>query len=84
MVLTHVPTGLVVKCHDNRLQKVNRMIARQKLNLLLDSFLNAENSKQAMRIEKEQRSKERQKKKQAKAAKRRASQIREDSDSGVE
>ncbi|KRY67928.1 Nicotinamide phosphoribosyltransferase [Trichinella pseudospiralis] len=42
--LRHVPTGLSVKVHDDRLLQRNRIIARVRLQEKLDQLLNGENS----------------------------------------
>ena len=57
--LLHTPTGLTVKSHDGRLQQVNRQIARKNLTELLDKELNGDTSKEAIRRERKQKSKER-------------------------
>lgn len=55
VLLKHLPTGLVVKCHEYREAHKNRELARQKLLDKLDEHFNGENSvaAQAMRIERE-------------------------------
>lgn len=45
VVLKHLPTGEVVKCHDGREQHANRGIARKQLTERLDLFLNGDASK---------------------------------------
>ena len=50
-----------MKSHDNRLQQINRKIARKKLVDLLDKELNGDTSREAIRREKAQKSKERRK-----------------------
>lgn len=44
VVLKHLPTGIVVKCHHTRSQQQNRVIARQLLQEKLDNLLNGDNS----------------------------------------
>ncbi|XP_026329825.1 probable peptide chain release factor C12orf65, mitochondrial isoform X1 [Hyposmocoma kahamanoa] len=44
VVLTHVPTGTIVKCHLSRCQDENRQLARQMLIDRLDEKLNGEES----------------------------------------
>ncbi|XP_045785364.1 mitochondrial translation release factor in rescue [Maniola jurtina] len=44
VVLTHVPTGAVIKCHISRCQDENRKLAREMLRSKLDEMLNGENS----------------------------------------
>lgn len=53
--LKHTPTGIWVKCHQTRSLEQNRKIAKQKLILKLDNFLNGDDSieNQKSRIEKE-------------------------------
>lgn len=63
-MLTHRPTGLVVRSHDNRLQQINRKLALKKLTDILDFHLNGECSKKSIRIVKDQKSKKRKLKKQ--------------------
>ena len=43
--LKHVPTGLRVKCHEERLLQTNRKLARKSLLTLLDLYLNGDESK---------------------------------------
>ena len=42
--LKHLPTGLWVKCHQQRSLEQNRKIARKLLVTKLDNFVNGENS----------------------------------------
>ena len=58
MVLKHLPTGEVVKCHDAREQHVNRGIARKLLTERLDLFLNEDLSKVGLRTVKLQKAKD--------------------------
>ncbi|KAF6209800.1 hypothetical protein GE061_015550 [Apolygus lucorum] len=44
VVLRHIPSGIVVKCHESRLLETNRKLAREKLVTKLDNMLNGENS----------------------------------------
>ncbi|XP_039746939.1 probable peptide chain release factor C12orf65, mitochondrial [Pararge aegeria] len=44
VVLTHIPTGTVIKCHISRSQDENRKLAREMLKTKLDKMLNGENS----------------------------------------
>ncbi|XP_024081605.1 probable peptide chain release factor C12orf65, mitochondrial [Cimex lectularius] len=44
VVLKHVPTGIVVKCHFSRLLRNNRKLAREKLVTKLDNLINGEKS----------------------------------------
>ncbi|KYB25211.1 mitochondrial translation release factor in rescue [Tribolium castaneum] len=47
VVLKHVPTGLVVKCHETRSLDQNRKKARQYLVTKLDNLLNGDQSVEA-------------------------------------
>ncbi|CAH2086163.1 unnamed protein product [Euphydryas editha] len=49
VVLTHVPSGIVVKCHISRSQDENRKLAREMLVDKLDAELNGENSVSAQK-----------------------------------
>lgn len=49
VVLKHIPTGIVVKCHENRLQSQNRDRARELLVTRLDNLINGENSVEGQR-----------------------------------
>lgn len=62
VVLTHKPTGLVVKVHQSRLQDENRKLARELLVEKLDIHLNGEHSLQAQRklLQEQKRRKEEQ------------------------
>uniref|UniRef100_A0A146MFL0 Putative peptide chain release factor C12orf65, mitochondrial n=1 Tax=Lygus hesperus TaxID=30085 RepID=A0A146MFL0_LYGHE len=44
VVLRHLPSGIVVKCHESRLLETNRKLAREKLVTKLDDLVNGENS----------------------------------------
>ncbi|KAM5199522.1 mitochondrial translation release factor in rescue [Hipposideros larvatus] len=44
VVLKHIPSGLVVKCHQTRSVDQNRKLARQILQEKVDVFYNGENS----------------------------------------
>ena len=57
VILKHVPTGEVVRCHDAREQATNRSIARKILYERLDLFVNPDSSKVSVRIMKKQRGK---------------------------
>jgi len=52
--LIHIPTGVVVKCHESRSLEQNRQIAKTKLVEAVDFHLNSEESvdSQAQRIQK--------------------------------
>lgn len=45
VVLTHLPTQIRVECQDTRSLQQNRKIARKRLQLKVDEFLNGENSR---------------------------------------
>ncbi|XP_053625589.1 mitochondrial translation release factor in rescue [Plodia interpunctella] len=49
VVLTHVPTGTVIKCHISRCQDENRKLAREMLVDKLDEALNGVESVAAQR-----------------------------------
>ncbi|OWR51689.1 hypothetical protein KGM_212169 [Danaus plexippus plexippus] len=44
VVLTHIPTGIVIKCHTSRSQDENRKMARDMLIAKLDDIINGKNS----------------------------------------
>ncbi|KAI4456025.1 putative peptide chain release factor c12orf65 [Holotrichia oblita] len=44
VILKHIPTGIVVKCHQDRSLHINKKRARSILLTKLDNFLNNENS----------------------------------------
>lgn len=66
--LKHLPTGIRVKCHEQRYRQMNQKIAREILREKVDELLNGENSiaNQIKRIESELH-----KKSKARAAKKR-------------
>ena len=57
VILTHMPTGEVVKCHDAREQHTTRAIARKILYERLDLFVNPDSSTVSIRMMKKQRNK---------------------------
>lgn len=57
VILTHLPTGEVVKCHDAREQATNRAIAKKILYERLDLFVNPDSSTVSVRMMKKQRNK---------------------------
>ena len=65
VVLKHVPSGLVVKCQQDRSQAMNRYFARQILIEKIESKIYGEQSEEAKRIAKIKR----QKRKRSKRAK---------------
>ncbi|XP_067931621.1 mitochondrial translation release factor in rescue-like [Watersipora subatra] len=44
VLLKHLPTGLVIKCHAERSLELNRKIARRRMQEKLDFYWNGENS----------------------------------------
>ncbi|NXA49668.1 CL065 factor, partial [Nothocercus julius] len=44
VVLKHIPTGIVIKCHQTRSVEQNRKIAREILQEKIDLFYKGENS----------------------------------------
>eukprot|EP00186_Timspurckia_oligopyrenoides_P003625 CAMPEP_0182449924 /NCGR_PEP_ID=MMETSP1172-20130603/37622_1 /TAXON_ID=708627 /ORGANISM="Timspurckia oligopyrenoides, Strain CCMP3278" /LENGTH=220 /DNA_ID=CAMNT_0024647347 /DNA_START=48 /DNA_END=707 /DNA_ORIENTATION=+ len=55
--LKHIPTGIVVKCHDGRSLAQNRKIARKTLRDKLDHMINGVNSKIGKEIAKKRNQK---------------------------
>lgn len=49
VVLTHLPTQIRVECQDTRSLQQNRKIARKRLQLKVDEYLNGENSRIGMK-----------------------------------
>ncbi|VEN36341.1 unnamed protein product [Callosobruchus maculatus] len=47
VVLKHLPTGIVVKCHETRYLEQNRKRARANLITKLDNLINGEQSVEA-------------------------------------
>ncbi|XP_018496180.1 probable peptide chain release factor C12orf65 homolog, mitochondrial [Galendromus occidentalis] len=72
VVLCHRPTGVVVRCHESRLQHQNRRMARQLLVEKVDDFINGEMSvrNQKIRIERERKIKAEQRAKKLREKKR--------------
>lgn len=52
VILTHRPTGLSVRCEEERTQGLNRYRARQRLADLIDSEINGVRSQAAIQVEK--------------------------------
>ncbi|OAF71346.1 putative peptide chain release factor C12orf65, mitochondrial [Intoshia linei] len=44
LVLKHLPTGIVIKCHETKSIETNRKRAYERLQVKLDQFKNGENS----------------------------------------
>ncbi|XP_006865542.1 PREDICTED: probable peptide chain release factor C12orf65 homolog, mitochondrial [Chrysochloris asiatica] len=65
VVLKHIPSGIVVKCHQTRSTDQNRKLARKILQEKVDIFYNGENSL----VYKEKREAERKKQERKKRAK---------------
>lgn len=65
VVLKHVPSGIVVKCHQTRSVDQNRKLARKILQEKVDLFYNGENSL----VYKEKREAEKKKQERKKKAK---------------
>ncbi|KAM6166406.1 mitochondrial translation release factor in rescue [Erethizon dorsatum] len=65
VVLKHVPSGLVVKCHQTRSMDQNRKLARKILQEKVDVFYNGENSP-VCREKREAEKKKQERKKRAK------------------
>lgn len=70
VVLTHIPTNIKIECQDTRSLQQNRKIARKRLRLKVDMFLNGKQSilqqKQQKQIQKKQKRKSRNKARQRK------------------
>ena len=82
--LKHLPTGLWVKCHQQRSLELNRKIARKLLITKLDNFVNGEDSveNQEKLLAREKLEKKKEKTKAKYAA--RAAEKAQNSDSGSE
>lgn len=59
VVLKHIPSGIVIKCQQDRSQMMNRFWARRILVEKLDSQLHGKDSAEAKRIAKIKRQKQR-------------------------
>lgn len=57
VILTHRPTGLSVRCEEERNQGLNRYRARQRLADLIDQEINGVKSKKSLEIDKARRRK---------------------------
>ncbi|XP_042905353.1 mitochondrial translation release factor in rescue [Parasteatoda tepidariorum] len=49
VLLKHLPTGIVVKCHESRLLQENQKLGRERLLTKLDDFYNGEMSVSAQK-----------------------------------
>lgn len=58
VLLKHLPSGIVVRCHESRSLDENRKIARARLITRLDHFLNGEDSVEAQIRRENKRKKE--------------------------
>lgn len=63
VVLVHRPTGISVRCDEERTQGLNRYRARQRLADLVDSELNGVNSRSSVEAEKARKRKQNRKRK---------------------
>lgn len=72
VILTHLPSNTVIKCHTTRSLEQNRQLARKELNLRLDEAINGAASKRAVeraKASKNKRTAHAKAKKKAEAAK---------------
>jgi len=53
VLLVHNPTNIRVECQETRYLQQNRKIARKRLRLKLDEFLNGDQSRVAIKAEKD-------------------------------
>ncbi|XP_037295436.1 probable peptide chain release factor C12orf65, mitochondrial [Manduca sexta] len=73
VVLTHIPTGTVIKCHTSRCQDENRKKARELLISKLDEIMNGEASVTAQKKQIEEK-----KYKRAEYKKKKRAQLKEE------
>lgn len=70
MILTHIPTQVRVECQDTRSLQQNRKIARKRLRLKVDEFINGKSSrvgqKAQVKVAKKAKQKSRNKRRQQK------------------
>lgn len=59
VVLRHVPTNIVIKCHDSRSMETNKQLAYKRLKNRLDEMVNGKLSKENLKAEKRKKQKER-------------------------
>jgi protein subunit release factor B len=52
VILTHIPTGLAVRCEEERSQGLNRYRARQRLADMIDVEINGVRAKKSIEIDK--------------------------------
>ncbi|CAM9136271.1 unnamed protein product, partial [Chrysoparadoxa australica] len=57
VVLTHQPTGIQVRCQDERELTTNRKIARKRLQMKVEHLLHGDDSKIGRKVARLQRSK---------------------------
>lgn len=80
VILVHTPTGLRVECQDTRSLQQNRKIARKRLRLKLDAFINGESSREGQKATKAVTKKAKNK---ARSKRRRQQKNQNQSDEGV-
>jgi protein subunit release factor B len=59
VLLKHVPTNIIVKCHDTRSLETNKQLAFKRLKDKLDAMINGKLSKENLKAEKRKKQKER-------------------------
>jgi len=52
VILVHLPTQMRVECQDTRSLQQNRKIARKRLRLKVDAFINGESSRTSLKTTK--------------------------------
>ena len=62
--LKHIPTGIEIKCQQNRSREMNRFLARRKLCEIIEESVLKEKSKKQQAVEKIRRQKQRRTRKQ--------------------
>ena len=61
MLLLHIPTNIRVECQETRSLQQNRKIARKRLQLKIDEFLNGDQSRLSLKAAKATKNKNRRK-----------------------